>query len=102
MSSLKDIISGQSFSPPVVLLYGPPGVGKTTLPAMHPRRFLSRQRMGPTLLALTAFRWRKAMTPSRRSLARSLKRTTTLRRWSLTAWIGWKALCGPRSARFRV
>ena len=36
MSSLKDIISGQSFSPPVVLLYGPPGVGKTTFSGNAP------------------------------------------------------------------
>ena len=36
MTSLKDIISGQSFSPPVVLLYGPPGVGKTTFAGNAP------------------------------------------------------------------
>ena len=55
MSSLKDIISGQSFSPPVVLLYGPPGVGKTTFAGNAPAPIFIQTEDGANVVGADRF-----------------------------------------------
>ena len=102
MSSLKDIISGQSFSPPVVLLYGPPGVGKTTFAGNAPAPIFIQTEDGANVVGADRFPLAESYDAIEAQLGTLVKEDHDLRRWSVTAWRGWKALGGPRAARFRL